>query len=111
MSSSMERLKGRVETLEKVQTDGIDWLANEVKNLFQNDKVIAGGLESQDNTVAAIRALLVEKGILTDPEIDAKTQEVEDLRTKAIQRKEEELKQKLELEKMTSAAKANQRPC
>jgi len=100
MSSASERLKARVDTIEKVQTEGIDWLATEIKSLFSNDSVIGEAVESHDTTIAAIRALLVSKGILTDEEIDAKAKEINTIREAAA----ENLKKTEELMKMKTAA-------
>lgn len=83
-------IEERLETLEKVQGDGVDWLAKEMKGLFHNDAVIGQAVENHDTTIAAIKALLVEKGILTDDEIEAKRKEIDRIRADAMKAREKE---------------------
>ena len=87
-------LKKRLDNLEKIIADGIDELVLDNRNLHHNDTIIAGAMEEHDETIAAIRSLLVDKGLLTDEAIDSRRAEVrkirEDVRAEAI-RKEEAL--------------------
>ena len=94
----------RVEVMEKVQADGIDWLANEIKGLFQNDGVIGSAVEEHDTTITAIKALLIEKGILTDSEIESKRADIDRIRAKEVERRKEETEKLNELKQMKSAA-------
>lgn len=79
----MKSIEERLEVLENIQSGGIDWLAKEMQGLFHNDNVIGQAVESHDTTIAAIKALLIEKGIITEDEIEAKKKEIDDLRAKA----------------------------
>ena len=76
-------LEARMAAMEKVQADGIDWLVKEIQVLFRNDNVVGEAIENHDTTIAAIRALLVAKGILTDKEIDEKRVEIDGIRSSA----------------------------
>jgi len=98
-------VKRRLETLEKIQTDGIDWLAHEVRGLYHNEQLLASAMEEQDNLLAAMRALLVGKGICTNQEIDDKKKEVEGIRQRAIEaQKEQEQEQEQAREKEAQEA-------
>tara|TARA_Y100000296_G_C4973578_1_gene157112 strand:+ start:114 stop:461 length:348 start_codon:yes stop_codon:yes gene_type:complete len=99
---SKRSIDKRVGAIEKVQSDGIDWLATEIRNLYSNEQLLADAMETNDTTVAAIRALLVEKGILTDSEIDRKREELDKMRAQAI----EAQAQQRELRQIDDAAKA-----
>lgn len=89
------KLDERIAALEKIQSNGLDWLATEMKSLFQNDNVIGQAVEEHDTTLAALKALLVEKGIITDAEIEAKREEIDRIREDAMKarKKEAELRQ------------------
>ena len=89
---SKASIEERVQVLEKIQSGGIDWLAKEVQGLFHNDGVIGSAVEQHDTTIAAIKALLIEKGIITDAEVQAKRKEIDDLRAKAEKARAEEAK-------------------
>jgi hypothetical protein len=100
MSSRTERLEAKVDeleqriaTLEKIQSQGIDLLIMEVRRLFDNDAVIGEAVESHDTTIASIRSLLVAGKVLTDEAIDARSEEIEKIRSQA----EEERAQQAEL--------------
>lgn len=86
----IESIEERVQLLEKIQGGGIDWLANEMKGLFQNDDVIGSAVEEHDTTIAAIKALLVEKGILTEREISTKKEQIDRMRAEAVKAREKE---------------------
>lgn len=79
----LESMDERVRALEKIQSGGIDWLAKEMQGLFHNDRVIGSAVENHDTTIAALKALLIEKGIITEDEVEAKRKEIDDLRAKA----------------------------
>lgn len=108
----MSDLEKRVEVLEKVQTDGIDWLASEVKGLFHNDNVIGQAVEDHDTTLAALKALLIEKGIITEDEVSAKRKEIDLLRenTMKARAKEAELRSVAEAAKKVALAEQGHPP-
>jgi len=105
-NKDVSKITERVECIEKIQADGIDWLANEIKVLFQNDSVIGSAVEEHDTTIGAIRALLVSKGILTDEEIDKKRTELDKIRADAMEHQQAVAKQKAELNALSDAADA-----
>jgi hypothetical protein len=89
-------LKARLDVVERVMSDGIDNLINEIRRVDGNIHIIAGGMESIDDNAAALRALLVAKGILTDDEVDGKIVEIRDIRQKA---RDEAIRKAAEAEK------------
>lgn len=94
----IKSVEERVQVLEKIHSGGIDWLAKEVQGLFHNDNVIGQAVEDHDTTIAALKALLIEKGIITEEEVQAKRTEIDDLRAKAekARAKEAEFRQAAE---------------
>ncbi len=97
----VKSIEERVQVLEKIQSGGIDWLAKEMQGLFHNDGVIGEAVESHDTTIAAIKALLIEKGIITEAEVEAKRAEIDRLRADA----EKARAQEAELRNMADQAK------
>lgn len=83
-------LEKRIETVEKVQTDGVDCLVNEIKRLFHNDDVIGEAVEQHDTTIAALKALLIDKGIITEREVLDKRKEIDQIRVKAMEARKKE---------------------
>lgn len=101
---SIKSIEERVEVLENVQSGGIDWLAKEMQGLFHNDSVIGQAVENHDTTIAAIKALLVEKGIITEQEVEAKRVEIDNLRAKAEEARAKEAEFKKAAEDLKKAA-------
>jgi hypothetical protein len=104
----IKSIEERVQVLEKVQTGGIDWLAKEVQGLFHNDNVIGSAVESHDTTIAAIKALLIEKGIITESEVEAKKAEIDDLRAKAESARAKEAEFRQAAERLKKKAQEDQ---
>jgi 2-oxoglutarate dehydrogenase complex dehydrogenase (E1) component-like enzyme len=100
----LRALDERLTLLEKVQTDGVDLLAREMKGLFHNDSVIGQAVEAHDTTIAAIKALLIEKGILTSEEIEAKGKEIDKMRAQAMEARKKEAELREVAEKAKKAA-------
>ena len=101
-----DNIRARVETMEKIQGEGIDMLAQEIRGLYENDRVIGSAAEQHDTTIAAIRALLVGKGILTNDEIEQKSAEIDEIRTKELLRRKEAEEKERELSRLSEAAEA-----
>jgi predicted nucleotidyltransferase len=101
---SKKSIEKRLEVIEKIQSSGIDWLAKEVQGLFQNDNVIGEAVEDHDTTIAALKALLAEKGIITEDEVQAKRKQIDKMRADAqkARAKEAEMRQVAENAKKAS---------
>lgn len=86
-------LKKRLEAVEGTLRQGTDWLVQEIRNLYANEQIISEALEEQDVNIAAIRSLLVERGVLTDSAIDARRGELTDIKARVRAKKEQELQE------------------
>jgi len=81
LTDKIEALEQRVALLEKLQADGLDVIIREIQRLSQNDAVLGSAVESHDNLIAALRAVIVTGKIATDAQIAAQVQKVEEIRT------------------------------
>ena len=89
--------KKRLEVLEKTLTDGIDRIVLDIRNIYNNEQVLAAGLDELDENTATIRALLVAKGVFTDEEFDAKKQELQNIKARVQAKRQEEQEKAEEL--------------
>ena len=80
LTDKIEALEQRVALLEKLQADGLDVIIREIQRLSQNDTVLGSAVESHDNLIAALRAVIVTGKIATDAQIAAQVQKVEEIR-------------------------------
>ena len=87
---SKTNIEERLKVLEKVQGDGIDWLAKEMQGLFHNDGVIGEAVEDHDTTLAALKSLLIDKGIITEGEVQAKRAEIDKMRADSQKARQQE---------------------
>lgn len=87
------KVKERLEKVEKVQSQGIDLLIREVQRLDGNDRVIAEGFEDIDLNAATLRSLLVQKGIITDEEFGAEKARLVALKLQAQKQAEQKRKE------------------
>lgn len=105
---SKKSIEKRLEVVEKIQSGGIDWLAKEVQGLFQNDNVIGEAVEDHDTTIAALKALLVEKGIITEDEVQAKRKQINKMRADAQKARQKEAEMRQVAENAKKAALEDQ---
>lgn len=105
---SKKSIEHRLEVIEKIQSGGIDWLAKEVQGLFQNDNVIGEAVEDHDTTIAALKALLVEKGIITEDEVQAKRRQIDKMRADALKARQKEAEMRQVAENAKKAALEDQ---
>jgi|SaaInlStandDraft_5_1057022.scaffolds.fasta_scaffold00656_7 hypothetical protein len=90
LEAKFTELEQRIALLEKIQSEGIDHLITEIQRLSENDGVLGEVAEQHDNLLAALRALLDEKKVVSDAEVTAKTQEISDLRERAQKSRDQE---------------------
>jgi len=72
--NSSNPVKRRVAALEATMRGGIDGFAQDIANMFENFKIIADAYDSQDVNTAALKSLLLKKGIITEDEFQEERQ-------------------------------------
>lgn len=90
LEARLEELEQRIALMEKIQAEGIDHLIVEIQRLSDNDGVLGEVAEEQDNTIAAIRSLLVDAKVTTDEAIDGRKGEIVRLREQAKKKRQEQ---------------------
>lgn len=80
-NSRISSLEERIVVLERINTA----LISEIRNLSLNDQVLGSALEAHDNLLAAARAFVVKRGILSEDEIERCVSEIEEMRRRAGQ--------------------------
>ena len=80
LTDKIDALEQRVALLEKLQSDGLDVIIREIQRLGQNDAVLGSAVESHDNLIAALRAILVDGKVITDAQVTAQVQKIEEIR-------------------------------
>jgi len=71
-AKSTHPVKKRVGRLEIAWREGMQWMAEDIQKMFRNFAIIGDAYDQQDLNVAALKGLLLEKGIITEEEFQAK---------------------------------------
>lgn len=94
IESGKSSTKKRLEQVERLVHESIRGLAIDIQAVAANQQDIVESLEAQDEVLAALKALIIEKGVATDEEIEAKVTEIQDIkvRVRELHRKQMELR-------------------
>lgn len=107
----MDNVKEQIKALAEAHTDGIDTVSSAIKDLYMVIDHLTAQLRQSDCAIAAMRHLLVKKGVATSDEIDSlqsKIAEVFNKKQDKVEAKKEEpvvLTMEHELALIHSAAK------
>ena len=83
-------IKRRIASLEVAWREGIGWLVNDIQSMFSNFAVLIDGHEKVDINVQALKSVLIEKGIITDEEFQAKMVYWQEVYERVREQKEEQ---------------------
>ena len=87
-AASSNAAKRRIAALEAAVTDGIDLLAEDIQGMFQNFALVADSHDSHELTIAAIKGVLLDKGVITEDEFQEKRSYFVDLMNKDRERRQ-----------------------
>lgn len=73
---STNPVKKRIASLERVWRGGLDWLLNDIQKMFTNIELLAEGHDNIDLNVAALKSLMVDKGVITEEEFAERRQKL-----------------------------------
>lgn len=96
---SQNPLKKRIARLEVAWREGLQWIAEDVQKMFGNFTTIADAYDEIDVNVAAVKSLMVDKGLITEEEFSDRREAL----IKLIQ--EERKRRQAELEKLEEQAR------
>jgi len=88
-------VKRRIAALEAAVSDGIDFLTEDIQRMFQNFTLVADSHDQHELTIAAIKGVLLDKGVLTEDEFQAKRNYFLRLMQEDRERRQKELEAKL----------------
>ena len=88
---SSNPVKKRVGRLEVVWREAIQWLLEDIQRMFQNFAVIADAYDEVDINAAALKSLLVEKGVITEEEFASRRGILKDMLIQERTRRQEEM--------------------
>ena len=101
-AQSTNPVKKRIGRLEIAWREGLQWLAEDLQKMFQNFRVVGDAYDRLDVNVAAIKAILIEKDIITHEEFEEKQTFLIGILNAERQRRQEEL-QRLQRESDAAA--------
>lgn len=84
-------IKKRVARLEVAWREGLQWVLEDIQKMFGNFEVIGDAYDDLDINIASLKALLVEKQVITEEEFEAKKQYFIGVMNAERQRRQEEL--------------------
>jgi hypothetical protein len=101
-------IKRRIATLEVGWREAMQWLLEDIQAMFQNFGIVADAYDQLDINIAALKAVLIEKGVITEEEFAAKQQHFIGIINAERERRQQELEkmqQEQELEDEAEAAR------
>lgn len=90
---SENAVKRRIATLEVVWRDAVEFLAQDIQAMFGNFEVIADAYDIVDINTAVLKQALIEKGVITEEEFQAKAGELRKVLHRVREKKARELEE------------------
>jgi hypothetical protein len=84
-------VKKRIAALEVAWREALQWLFEDIQKMFGNFSVIGDAYDDLDMNVAALKALMIEKGVITEDEFQAKKKYFVGVLNKERRRRQSEL--------------------
>jgi multidrug resistance efflux pump len=86
-------IKKRVARLEVAWREGFDYLLDDVRKMFQNFAVISDAYDQLDVNTMVLKTLLIDKGVISEEEFQAKRQELLEMVARIREQKQKELEE------------------
>lgn len=84
-------VKRRIGRLEVAWREGLQWLMEDIKKMFDNFVTISDGVDIIDVNLATVKSLCVQKGIFTEEEFKARQTAIFGMLDRAREKKQAEL--------------------